>query len=343
MLFSEDTWDRWAAQEETNYKLIKNKSGANTRKYLKKGYTHFDLPIWFPKHKGDIKQILKENLRSFHKAHGRLENYSFSPFIKLLIKTPRYRYQASEGNFVLETKIRPICYAAHRDSLIFGFYAFALNEKYQYYIKKKEFDKCVLAYRTDLDGKCNIQFAKEVFEEVRKRGQCTAIALDIKGYFDHIDHTLLREKWEKILGVPLPKDQVRIFKALTEYSYTSKNSVLKKYGIILNKLTKPPKTLLDLVPGAKDYIKYQRLRDDKLIVTNSKLDKKSKTMIGIPQGTAMSALLSNIYLCDYDEYMNAKAENEGFMYRRYCDDILIVCDSDKAEALQKIAFEKEIS
>jgi len=65
-------------------------------------------------------------------------------------------------------------------------------------------------------------------------------------------------------------------------------------------------------------------------------------MIGIPQGTAMSALLSNIYLCDYDEYMNAKAENEGFMYRRYCDDILIVCDSDKAEALQKIAFEKII-
>jgi RNA-directed DNA polymerase len=340
MLFTEDTWDRWTTQEQTNYKLVKNKSGTSSRKYLKKGYTHFDLPIWFPKHKDEIKQILENNLRAFHKAHGRLENYAFSPFIKLLIKTPRYRYQASEGIFALETKIRPICYAAHRDSLIFGFYAFALNEKYQDYIKKQKFDECVLAYRTDLDGKCNIQFAKEVFDEVRRRSRCTAIALDIKGYFDHIDHQLLRSKWEKILGVPLPKDQTRLYRALTEYSYTSKNSILKKYGITLSKLPKPPKTLLDLVPGSKDYLKFQRLRDDKLIVTNNKLDKRSKTMIGIPQGTAMSALLSNIYLCDYDHYMNARAKEEGFMYRRYCDDILIICDGKNAETLQKVAIKK---
>ena len=340
MLFSEDTWDRWAAHEETNYKLIKNKSGANIRKYLKKGYTHFDLPIWFPKHKNDIKQILKNDLRSYHKVHRRLENYAFSPFIKLLIKTPRYRYQASEGDFALETKIRPICYAAHRDSLIFGFYAFALNEKYQDYIKKFEFEECVLAYRTDLDGKCNIQFAKEVFDEVKKRGNCTAIALDIKGYFDHINHKLLKEKWGKILRVSLPKDQDRLFKALTEYSYTSKNSILKKYNITLSKLSTPPKTLLDLVPGVKNYQKYQRLRDDKLIVTNNKPNRKSNTMIGIPQGTAMSALLSNIYLCDYDQYMAERAKEEGFMYRRYCDDILIICDSSKAETLQKDAIKK---
>ena len=54
----------------------------------------------------------------------------------------------------------------------------------------------------------------------------------------------------------------------------------------------------------------------------------------------MSALLSNIYLIDFDKDLNERAKNEGFFYRRYCDDILIVCDSDKAETIQKEIIEK---
>ncbi len=340
MLFSEDTWKRWAEQEDINYKLTKNKSGGTIKKYLKKGYTHFDHKFWFPDRQGELKQILNDGLKVFHKVHGRLETYAFSPFIKVLIKTPRYKYQATEGEFALETKIRPICYAAHLDSLIFGFYAFALNEKYQQYITKIGIDEAVLAYRTDLDGKCNIQFSKEVFDEVKRRGNCTAIALDIKGYFDHIDHKILKEKWQQVIGGLLPEDQLKIYKRLTQYSYTSKNSILKKYGVKLKKLKTPPRTLLDLVPGAKDYLKYQQLRNDRLIVTNDKPDKKTGTMIGIPQGSAMSALLSNIYLICYDEMMITKGKEEGFLYRRYCDDILIICDADKAEKLQQFAIKK---
>jgi len=43
---------------------------------------------------------------------------------------------------------------------------------------------------------------------------------------------------------------------------------------------------------------------------------------GIPQGSALSALLSNIYLVDFDEYMFKLGQTIGFIYRRYCDDIL---------------------
>jgi hypothetical protein len=60
----------------------------------------------------------------------------------------------------------------------------------------------------------------------------------------------------------------------------------------------------------------------------------------VPQGSALSALLSNIYLIDYDQMMYEKAKEEGFLYRRYCDDIIIVCEPDKAEALQKFAIDK---
>jgi len=333
-------WKGWSEQEEANYTITKNKSGVNAKKYLKKGYTHFDLRFWFPEREEELKEILEKGLRFYHKKHKREEWWAFSPFLKVLIKTPRYKYQQTEGHYDLETKIRPICFASHIDGLIFGFYAYALTRKYEAYIQKENFNECSLAYRSNLDGKCNIQFSKEVFDEIKRRGNCSAIALDIKGYFDHIDHKLLKEKWSKVLGHPLPEDQFKLYKSLTQYSYVSKNSILKKYNIILKKLEHSPNTLLDLVPGTQDFEKFQRLRDDKLIVTNNKSDKKSERLFGIPQGSGMSALLSNIYLIDFDKELNEKAKSEGFFYRRYCDDIIIICDSDKAVDLQKITIEK---
>ncbi len=332
----EEYWDKWSSQEESNYKLSNSGSGKQVRKYLKKGYTHFDLRFWFPERKGELKAILKGGLKVIHKKHKKEEWWAFDPFLKILLKTPRYKYQI-EGNYDLETKIRPICFASHIDGLIFGFYAHALTRVYETYIARAGFENCVLAYRSNLGGKCNIQFSKEVFNEIK--GECTAIALDIKGYFDHIDHNILLEKWSKILGEKLPEDQFKLYKALTRYSYVSKNSILKKYKIDLKKLEKPPETLLDFVPGNKDYQKFQQLRDDKLIVTNNKKDKNGR-MIGIPQGSGMSALLSNVYLIDFDNDLNDKAEKEGFFYRRYCDDILIVCDSSQAQALQKFTIDK---
>jgi RNA-directed DNA polymerase len=346
----EEYWKGWSVQEEANYKTVKNKSGKDSKKYLKKGYTHFDLRFWFPERKDQLKLILKSGLRFYNKKHKREEWWPFSPFLKVLVKTPRYKYQQAEGHYDLETKIRPICFASHIDGLIFSFYSYALTRKYEAYIEKECFSECPLAYRSNLDGKCNIQFSKEVFDEIKKRGNCSAIALDIKGYFDHIDHEKLKEKWIKVIGGKLPPDQFKLYKALTEYSYVSKNSILRKYDIDLKKLPQQPSTLLDLIPGKKDYEKYQRLRDDRLIVTNDKykvLDKGSTNPIdtnprkfGIPQGSGMSALLSNIYLIDFDKDLNERAKNEGFFYRRYCDDILIICDSDKAQTLQKEIIKK---
>ncbi|MBA4239593.1 MAG: hypothetical protein C0448_02615 [Sphingobacteriaceae bacterium] len=339
----EKYWNGWSEQEEANYKTIKNKSGKETKKYLKKGYIHFDNKFWFPERKDEVKEILRKGLKQYNKYHKREEWWAFSPFLKILLKTPRYKYQQAEGHYDLETKIRPICFASHIDGLIFGFYAYALTKKYEEYIDREGFNDCSLAYRSNLDGKCNIQFSKEVFDEIKHRGSCSAIALDIKGYFDHIDHEILKDKWMKIIGGKLPPDQFKLYKALTEYSYVSKNSILKKYNVDLNRLKKENhqlNTLLELIPGNKNYEKFQKLREDRLIVTNDKPDKTTKRKFGIPQGSGMSALLSNIYLIDFDKDLNEKAAQEGFFYRRYCDDILIVCDSGKAASLQKEIIKK---
>ena len=60
--------------------------------------------------------------------------------------------------------------------------------------------------------------------------------------------------------------------------------------------------------------------------------------MGIPQGSPLSSVLSNIYLIDFDKMMHEKAKEEGFIYRRYCDDILIISETNKADELQKFAI-----
>ena len=46
--------------------------------------------------------------------------------------------------------------------------------------------------------------------------------------------------------------------------------------------------------------------------------------IGIPQGTSLSPLLSNMYMSDLDLTMSSWIRSFGGRYWRYCDDILIV-------------------
>lgn len=46
--------------------------------------------------------------------------------------------------------------------------------------------------------------------------------------------------------------------------------------------------------------------------------------MGIPQGTAVSAVLANVYMIDFDEWLAKLCEKEGGLYRRYSDDFIIV-------------------
>lgn len=150
-----------------------------------------------------------------------------------------------------------------------------------------------------------------VQQRIRSNNSCSAIAIDITGYFDNIDHSILKEKWHKILGLPvLPIDQYKVFRSLTKYSYISKNSILKHFQIDLDKCDKHWQSLLDLIPdsiaGSTFKDKFNLLRKRKLIVTNKEKVNKTDGTIehrGIPQGSVMSAVLSNIYLIDFDNWL----------------------------------------
>lgn len=325
-LYSDDLWKVY------HDKIIKQRK--------KKSYRHLDDVFDFEKSSELIRKMVADpTLKS-------VGSHSFLPLLKILTKTPRYRYDDRNHIGGLETKIRPISFAGHFDAYLYGYYAFALNEKYQAYIKANGFENCVLAYRSDLDGDCNIQFAAKAFgyvdEMVGKHGKCTAIALDIKGYFDTIDHRMLNKNWCKVLGMDeLPIDQYRIFRSLTAYDYINKASLLKHFNIPLAK-EDAYKNLLTLVPnhlnGASFRNKFDLLREKKLIVRNSNNNVPLEK--GIPQGSPLSSVLSNIFLIDFDKWLTGLGKLIDFKYLRYCDDLLIICQSKNADYLLEKVMEE---
>ncbi|WP_231427689.1 reverse transcriptase domain-containing protein [Pedobacter sp. Leaf250] len=329
-LYSEEIW-----KEYSDKVLRENKP---------KTYKHFDHIFDFAE-----KNQLIQHLVSDPKLL-RVAKHSFVPLLKILTKTPRYKYDEEDGVYDLETKIRPISFASHFDSYLYGFYAYALNKKYQDYIKRKGFDSSILAYRSDLNGDCNIQFAKRAFDSVSmmvgKYGKCTAIALDITGYFDNIDHTELKDKWASVISLKeLPADQYKIFRSLTNYSYINKSSLLKHFKIDLKK-EEDVRTLLNVIPSTlagKTYNdKFELLRKRQLVVRNKpKTDAHgNKSYRGIPQGSPMSSVLSNIYLVNFDEWLHNRGRYMDFQYMRYCDDLLIICRSEHAQDLIEQVIEE---
>ena len=336
-LYSQDLWDRFL-----------KKTGNSKEDFELKKYPQFDPYFDFLNQSDKLKVLVEDpTLKS-------VSEHSFLPFIKILTKTPRYRYQDNISAYKLETKIRPISFASHFDTYLYAYYSFALTEKYQDYIKTKGFDEAVLAYRTDLNGKCNIQFAKEAFDEVKSlvnsKDKCAAIALDITGYFDNIDHSKLKEKWSKVIDEnELPIDQYKVFRSLTKYSYVRMHSILRHFDINLNKKRKLGErwnTLLDLIPhniaGSKFIDKFNLLRKRNLLVTNRPkvLNNGSEESRGIPQGSSMSAVLSNIYLIDFDEWLYNLGKKEGFTYYRYCDDLLVICEIQEAKRLNELILDE---
>ena len=61
---------------------------------------------------------------------------------------------------------------------------------------------------------------------------------------------------------------------------------------------------------------------------------------GIPQGTSLSAVLANIYMIEFDEWVNNYLQQFNGFYRRYSDDFIVVIpndgiDMDKIEKIKK--------
>lgn len=266
--------------------------------YRRKLYSHFDTPLSF------------EAANEYVSDPTKVAQHPFLPFLSFALEKRRIHKKP---------KSRPIKYASHVDGYIFSYYAHELTEKYEALVTSTGLDSAVLAYRSGRGD--NISFAKESFEEIQRLGTCVALGFDIAGFFDNIDHAELKRQWARVLGArQLPPDHYAVFRAITKYSYVDREACFDRLGYSMERRKKP---------GRICTISHFRT-----VIRGSGLVQVNKVAFGIPQGSALSAVLANIFMYPFDLKMQEIASSIGGIYRRYCDDILFVAPLDKEETVR---------
>jgi hypothetical protein len=254
-------------------------------------YLHFDNPL------------KAEKLSSFSISAEEVAKHAFYPLLGFSKTNRRIDFSINPPKAV--TKNRDIRYASHKDSAIYSRYSEALGEKYEEFASSHGIDGCILAYRAEIGF--NVTFARDLFQEIRSRRNCYVICLDISGFFDNLDHKIVRDRVIDVLGVKkLGHDWRNIINSVTRYAYVDKKEAEKALGKKSVGRVCPPKLFRSKI---------------RPIINVNKLD------YGIPQGTPISGLLANIYLWKFDRLISNYLKSIGGSYRRYSDDIAIVLPS----------------
>lgn len=287
-------------------------SSKNWSKYKQKKYLHFD------------ERIKIEHMKAKIQDSKWVASYAFLPSIHFEIVFKKYvtisevdEQGEKSKRKVMKKKIRKIFYSAHKDSYIYKYYGDLLNDAYNIYAEKNGIDEVAVAYRNNKKGKNSVDFAYEVFEHLLKQQSAVIISMDFTSFFDKISHKTLKQNIKRVLNVEsLPEDWHKIFKNITKYTYVNKSDLdefLKnKYGV-----KKLKKLKLSKIMEPHEFRVFKKGKDHLHV---------NKNQFGIPQGSGMSAVCSNVHLIDLDKEIIewAKEKHENALYRRYCDDIILV-------------------
>lgn len=269
--------------------------------YRQRGYLHFDLPI-------GLKKAL-----SIVTAPDIVTTHSFWPLIDYQIIAEKLS-KSTSGELEKKSKERPIAYAAHLDSHIYAYYSQLLSARYEEELKTRGIEQHVLAFRSL--KKSNIHFARDAFEAIRSFGPCGVVCVDISGFFDNLDHQILKKHWAALLGEgQLPADHYSVFRSLTRYASVNRDELYAALNIAKHN----PKNERKRICSPKEFDR---------VVRKGGLIKPNKKGIGIPQGSPISALLSNIYMLDFDQRIAEAVDEWGGRYFRYCDDMLFIVPQD---------------
>lgn len=281
----------------------------------KRNILHFDYPISF------------ENAQSKVTDKIFVKRYSFFPLLTFNINSLKYKKDSITNQMKKTPKTRTICYSAHLDNCIHSYYAKELSQKYEQLIKELKIDKSILAFRK-LE-KSNIDFAKLAFENIREYGKSSVIAIDFSNFFNTLNHKILKEQWSKVLSEKeLPLDHYNIYKSITRYTTVDKHEIFKLFNISKNNLKNRPRRICSI----KDF--RNKVRKNNYIIPSETIQDKE----GIPQGTSISALLSNIYMIDFDKAILDYVNSFGGKYYRYCDDILIIDPTFKSKKRKEFIY-----
>jgi RNA-directed DNA polymerase len=282
-------------------------------RFKPRNYLHFDF------------QVSRASAESLACDPLQVARHSFYPFLGYKITTRRIR-RAEDGTIVPRPKIREIKIAAHRDAAIYAHYADLLAPSYEAELERRGLANAVTAFRRLPSGGTNIDFAGHVFRYIDNHRPCIALALDIEKFFDTLDHGLLKQQWVRLLGEPqLPPDHFAVFRSLTRFCWVDRDETFARFGISCHNPRANGRRRICLPAEFRE-----KIRESGLLRFNPFAGK------GIPQGSPISALLSNAYLLDFDEELNNAVGTLGGFYRRYCDDIIIVIPPEHLEAAEDL-------
>jgi len=285
-----------------------------------KQYPHFDSPI------------AADELLSIVTDPEKVRTNPFFPFLKYTKKYQPFRDRPDRPN----PKQRLIRYASRRDAAIFSYYRHVLAEKYEARLIDLGIQDCPTAYRkiptdeSDTRGKCNIDFAQDVFDDIVAQSNCVVVTLDISSFFECIDHKHLYKVWCGLLGVDhLPGDHLAVFKAITKYAVVDRDAVYERLGLIEEVALEDGTTAKKYTCAYRDVPKQLCSPQDFRLKVMGKdpaydsLNVVNLNDYGIPQGAPISDLLANAYLMEFDQVIFAYATSLGGRYWRYSDDIVL--------------------
>jgi RNA-directed DNA polymerase len=256
-----------------------------------RGYAHFDASVG-----GAFADSINSEL---------VEKHSWSPLISYTKRIKRYKRLLGKTQY----KDREIMYASHRDACILSKYSADLTILLDQHYKKQHLEDNVIAYRTL--GKANYNFSAEAQQFAVANAPCVILCFDVTGFFDNLDHGILKGRLKRVLKVKeLTKDWYGVFRHVTRFHHVRRDALAShpKFGPRLKlRVRQPLGTIAEVIAAGIPI-----------------LSNKAKG-IGIPQGTPISSVLSNVYLIDFDATMSFICKKEAALYQRYSDDILIIC------------------
>jgi hypothetical protein len=314
-----------------------------------KGYTHLTKRISKDK---------KEFVISYVSNVFAIERHAFYPLIHRLIIQRRYKksdldngkYLRShielkkDGSKKSTAKIRHIFYATHLDAHIYAYYSnIVLGKLYEQYLRRyPKLGESICAYRkikkdNSEGNKSSVHFAKDLFDYIKTKENCVTLTFDIENFFDSLNHEYLKTAWKNLIGRKLPKDHYNIYKSLVQYSYVELKDLVKEFGHgHFNNLRR--NSVVHFCETPSDF--RERVRKKKYIKLNKKTDESGR-LKGIPQGTPISAFLSNLYLLEFDKIIYEEVVKKyNAFYRRYSDDIAIVCELKYYEKVKDVVVNR---
>ena len=163
-------------------------------------------------------------------------------------------------------------FASHRDSCILSKYTFDLSHKLDQLYKQSGIENSVIAYRKL--GRANYHFSADAYRFAKSRNRCVILCFDITGFFDNLDHGILKSRLKQLLGVnELPKDWYAVFRHVTKFSKVERSAL----------------------EANEEFAKRMKERSSKPIATINELHKagiaitENPNRFGIPQGTPISS------------------------------------------------------